>query len=77
MLRCYGEKTRAVCIREVQNSIKDSVRQLIVDKIETEREVVDVLDLNVELGQGYLFGEPKPVREEVTRATAEAVSAAA
>ena len=33
ILRCYREPTRAVCIREVQNSIRDSVRQLIVDKI--------------------------------------------
>jgi len=31
--RCYAEKTRAVCIREVQLTIKDSVKQLLVDKI--------------------------------------------
>lgn len=34
ILRCYQKPTRVVCIREVQNSIKDSVRQLLVDKIE-------------------------------------------
>ncbi len=33
ILRCYQSPTRAVCIREVQKSIKDSVRQLLVDKI--------------------------------------------
>lgn len=33
VVRCYASPTRAVCIREVQNSIKESVRQLIVDKI--------------------------------------------
>jgi phage terminase large subunit len=33
VLRCYQKQTRAVCIREVQNSIKDSVKQLVVDKI--------------------------------------------
>lgn len=33
VLRCYQRPTRAVCIREVQNSIKDSVKQLILDKI--------------------------------------------
>ena len=32
-MRCYSEPTRAVCIREVQNSIKDSVKQLLEDKI--------------------------------------------
>lgn len=31
--RAYGKKTRAVCIREVQNSLRESVRQLLVDKI--------------------------------------------
>lgn len=31
--RCYRQTTRAVCIREIQNSIRDSVRQLLVDKI--------------------------------------------
>lgn len=31
--RCYCEPTRAACIREVQNSLKESVRQLLIDKI--------------------------------------------
>jgi phage terminase large subunit len=31
--RCWLKSTRAVCIREVQNSLRDSVRQLIIDKI--------------------------------------------
>ncbi|KDC59165.1 PBSX family phage terminase large subunit [Bordetella bronchiseptica] len=34
VLRCLVSPTRVVCIREVQNSIKDSVRQLLIDKIE-------------------------------------------
>lgn len=34
ILRCYEKETRAVCIREVQSSLKDSVKQLLEDKIE-------------------------------------------
>lgn len=34
ILRCYASPVRAVCIREVQNSIRDSVRQLLIDKIQ-------------------------------------------
>lgn len=34
VIRCYRTTTRAVCIREVQNSIRDSVRQLLIDKIQ-------------------------------------------
>ncbi len=33
ILRCYAQRTRAVGLREVQNSIRESVRQLLVDKI--------------------------------------------
>lgn len=34
ILRCFAGQTRAVCVREVQNTIKDSVRQLLIDKIQ-------------------------------------------
>ncbi|HCX66812.1 MAG TPA: diguanylate phosphodiesterase, partial [Rhodobiaceae bacterium] len=50
---------------DLKELLKRNGIQLIVDKIENEREVVDVLDYDVEFGQGYLFGEPRPVRESV------------
>lgn len=34
ILRCFSRKTRVACIREVQATIKDSVRQLLIDKIQ-------------------------------------------
>ena len=39
--------------------------QLIAEKVETERDVVTLLDYDIGLGQGYLFSEPRLVREEV------------
>ena len=36
---------------------------LIAAKIETEMVLVDLLDFDVDYGQGYLFGEPRPGRE--------------
>ena len=33
VIRAFAETVRVVCIREMQNSIKDSVKQLIIDKI--------------------------------------------
>jgi cyclic-di-GMP phosphodiesterase TipF (flagellum assembly factor) len=36
---------------------------LIADRIEMEREVLGVLDYHVDYGQGFLFGEPKPIRD--------------
>ncbi len=35
---------------------------LIVEKIEDEQTVVQLLDLDVDYGQGFLFGEPRPAR---------------
>jgi len=37
--------------------------ELIVEKVETERELVELLEFDVALGQGYLFGEPKVAPE--------------
>jgi cyclic-di-GMP phosphodiesterase TipF (flagellum assembly factor) len=39
--------------------------ELIAEKIESERQVVDVLELNIGSGQGHLFGEPRPIRDAV------------
>jgi cyclic-di-GMP phosphodiesterase, flagellum assembly factor TipF len=38
---------------------------LIAERIEHERDVVDLLDYNVDFGQGFLFGAPKPIRESI------------
>jgi cyclic-di-GMP phosphodiesterase TipF (flagellum assembly factor) len=38
---------------------------LIAERVEQEKDVVDLLDYNVDFGQGYLFGEPKPIREAI------------
>jgi cyclic-di-GMP phosphodiesterase TipF (flagellum assembly factor) len=39
--------------------------ELVAEKVELEREVVDVLELDIGLGQGHLFGEPRPIRDAV------------
>jgi cyclic-di-GMP phosphodiesterase TipF (flagellum assembly factor) len=38
---------------------------LIADRIEYEREALAVLDFQVDYGQGFLFGEPKPIRDVI------------
>ncbi|MCE9523853.1 MAG: EAL domain-containing protein, partial [Alphaproteobacteria bacterium] len=38
---------------------------LIGERIEHERDVVDLLDYNVDFGQGFLFGEAKPIRDSI------------
>ncbi len=39
---------------------------LIVEKIENERTVVEILEYDVDYGQGYLFGAPRPIRDAYT-----------
>lgn len=39
--------------------------ELIVDHVETEAQVLELLDLDVRIAQGYLFSPPRPVRPEV------------
>jgi cyclic-di-GMP phosphodiesterase TipF (flagellum assembly factor) len=41
---------------------------LIVDRIEHERSVIDLLDYDVRYGQGSLFSPPRPVRAEALQA---------
>lgn len=38
---------------------------LIAERVESERDVLNLLDYNLDFGQGYLFGEPRPIRETV------------
>jgi len=43
---------------------------LIAERIEGERAVVDLLDYDVRFGQGFLFAPPRPVRPEGAAASA-------
>ena len=39
--------------------------EIIAEKVENERQVIDVLELNIAYGQGHLFGQPRAIREAV------------
>jgi cyclic-di-GMP phosphodiesterase TipF (flagellum assembly factor) len=39
--------------------------EIIAEKIENERQVVDVLELDIGYGQGHLFGEPRAIKGAV------------
>ena len=47
---------------------------LIAEKIEGERSVVDLLDYDVRFGQGFLFAPPRPLRPEGASATGGATT---
>jgi cyclic-di-GMP phosphodiesterase TipF (flagellum assembly factor) len=39
--------------------------EVIAEKVEHERQVVDVLELDIGYGQGHLFGEPRAIRDSI------------
>jgi cyclic-di-GMP phosphodiesterase, flagellum assembly factor TipF len=47
---------------------------LIAERIEGERAVVDLLDYDVRFGQGFLFAPPRPLRPEGASATGGAIA---
>lgn len=46
---------------------------LIVDHVETEGQVVDLLDYNPKYGQGFVFSPPRPVRNEMVQGAGDFV----
>jgi len=42
---------------------------IIAEKVESERQVVDILDLEIAYAQGHLFGEPRAIKEQVLAET--------
>jgi len=48
-------------MRAFKGALDRSAVDLIVEKIESEDMLLDLLELRVDFGQGYLFGEPRPL----------------
>jgi cyclic-di-GMP phosphodiesterase TipF (flagellum assembly factor) len=43
--------------------------EVVAEKVESERQVVDVLELEIAYGQGHLFGEPRAIKGQVLAET--------
>ncbi|MCR9077092.1 MAG: EAL domain-containing protein, partial [bacterium] len=48
-------------MRSFKGALDRHAMDLIVEKIESEEMLLDLLELKVDFGQGYLFGEPRPL----------------
>jgi cyclic-di-GMP phosphodiesterase TipF (flagellum assembly factor) len=46
-------------IRSFKRELDRNGLDLIVEKIESEQQLIELLDHNIDFGQGYLFGEPR------------------
>jgi cyclic-di-GMP phosphodiesterase TipF (flagellum assembly factor) len=46
-------------MRTMKRALRAAGVSVIVEKIETESALLDLLDFEIDFGQGYLFGEPR------------------
>jgi len=56
-------ETHRLDMRAFKRSLDRNGIDLIVEKIETEPMVLELLDLPIDYGQGYLFGEPRLAKD--------------
>jgi cyclic-di-GMP phosphodiesterase TipF (flagellum assembly factor) len=64
----------AVAAEDFKKLLSRHGLNLIVERVEDEKTVVQLLDYAVDYAQGFLFGEPRAVREEGVRPAAEGAS---
>jgi len=58
----------AVTAEDFKKLLERNGLNLIAERVEDEKTVVQLLDFGVDYAQGYLFGEPRAVREESLKA---------
>ncbi|MEI9889026.1 MAG: EAL domain-containing protein [Rhizomicrobium sp.] len=58
----------AVAAEDFKKLLERNGLNLIAERVEDEKTVIQLLDYGVDFAQGYLFGEPRAVREESLRA---------
>ncbi|QJE74570.1 EAL domain-containing protein [Aerophototrophica crusticola] len=54
-----GRFADPAAFKALKGQLDRNAIDLVVEKIETDRQLLDLLDLSVDFGQGYLFGEPR------------------
>jgi cyclic-di-GMP phosphodiesterase TipF (flagellum assembly factor) len=60
-----GLEAGALLAEDIPSLFAKFGMDLIADKIEQEQTVVELLDIDIGFAQGHLFGEPRPVRDEI------------
>jgi len=63
-----GMATTDIAAEDFKKLLERNGLNLIAERVEDEKTVVQLLDYGVDYAQGYLFGEPRAVREETLKA---------
>jgi cyclic-di-GMP phosphodiesterase TipF (flagellum assembly factor) len=65
----------AVTAEDLKKLLQRHGLNLIAERVEDEKTVVQLLDYGVDFSQGYLFGEPRPVRDDSLKSLEKAEAA--
>ncbi|HTT97106.1 MAG TPA: EAL domain-containing protein [Rhizomicrobium sp.] len=76
LLGGMGNARAAVGPEDFKTLLARNGLNLIVERVEDEKTVVQLLDYAVDFAQGYLFGEPRAVRDDAVKATEKAEASA-
>ena len=68
LLGGMGHARAAVGPEDFKKLLERHGLNLIVERVEDEKSVVQLLDYAVDFAQGYLFGEPRAVRDDTVKA---------
>ena len=49
-------------LKRIKTELDSNGIDMIVEKIESEKQLIELLDLDIDYGQGYLFGKPEPAQ---------------
>jgi cyclic-di-GMP phosphodiesterase TipF (flagellum assembly factor) len=55
----------SIDVADLKEALARAGIDLIAHKVETEREVVNLLEFGVDYGEGYLFGAPRPAKDDI------------
>ena len=59
-----GSADASVAVEDLKELLARHGISMIAERVESERTAVQLLDYNIDLGQGFLFGEPRAARDE-------------
>ena len=72
LTRGMNDAGAAVAAEDFKKLLSRHGLNLIAERVEDEKTVVQLLDYSVDYAQGFLFGEPRAVREDASRPPTEA-----
>ena len=49
-------------LKRIKTELDSNGIDMIDEKIESEKQLIELLDLDIDYGQGYLFGKPEPAQ---------------